>query len=283
MLAISPWSRGGWVNSEVFDHTSVIRFLETRFGVMEPNITPWRRSVCGDLTSVFDFAQRDPPARLVSTSGYVAAVDATARLPPPGVPAVQAPPSQEPGGRPARALPYRLQVHGAAIADHVVLTFVNDGAAGAPFSVWSAKGGDGPWFYTVRAGARLTAELPLGPAGYDLTVHGPNGFLRRLAGGGAGGPEIEAAYQPDRGQIAIIVRNGEALSQVTVTPGVYPHGAARAHALGPGQTLTDVWRIDRSAQWYDLIVTASTDPHWARRLSGHMETGRSSLSDPAIA
>src|SRR5690606_27497420 len=33
MYVISPWSRGGWVNSQVFDHTSVIRFMEARFGV----------------------------------------------------------------------------------------------------------------------------------------------------------------------------------------------------------------------------------------------------------
>ena len=52
MIVISPWSRGGWTNSQVFDHTSVIRFLERRFGVFEPNISPWRRAVCGDLTSV---------------------------------------------------------------------------------------------------------------------------------------------------------------------------------------------------------------------------------------
>ena len=55
MIAVSPWSKGGWVNSQVFYHTSVIRFLEARFGVHEPNISPWRRAVCGDLTSVFDF------------------------------------------------------------------------------------------------------------------------------------------------------------------------------------------------------------------------------------
>jgi phospholipase C len=59
MYVISPWSRGGWVNSEVFDHTSVIRFIERRFGVMEPNISQWRRAVCGDLTGAFDFARPD--------------------------------------------------------------------------------------------------------------------------------------------------------------------------------------------------------------------------------
>ncbi|MGQ3183685.1 MAG: alkaline phosphatase family protein, partial [Brevundimonas aurantiaca] len=56
MYVVSPWSRGGWVNSQAFDHTSVLRFIETRFGVQEPNISPFRRAVCGDLTSAFNFA-----------------------------------------------------------------------------------------------------------------------------------------------------------------------------------------------------------------------------------
>jgi phospholipase C len=55
LYVISPWSRGGWVNSQVFDHTSVLRFLEARFGVKEPNISPFRRAVCGDLLSTFNF------------------------------------------------------------------------------------------------------------------------------------------------------------------------------------------------------------------------------------
>jgi len=55
MYVISPWSRGGWVNSQVFDHTSIIQFLEQRFGVKEPNISAYRRAICGDLTTAFDF------------------------------------------------------------------------------------------------------------------------------------------------------------------------------------------------------------------------------------
>ena len=56
---LSPWSRGGKVCSQVFDHTSIIRFLETWTGVQETNISAWRRQVCGDLTSAFDFAHPD--------------------------------------------------------------------------------------------------------------------------------------------------------------------------------------------------------------------------------
>lgn len=40
LYILSPWSRGGWVNSQVFDHTSILRFLEQRFGIQEPNISP---------------------------------------------------------------------------------------------------------------------------------------------------------------------------------------------------------------------------------------------------
>jgi len=55
MYVISPWSRGGWVNSQVFDHTSIGMFLEQRFGVTVDIISPWHRAVSGDLTSAFDF------------------------------------------------------------------------------------------------------------------------------------------------------------------------------------------------------------------------------------
>ncbi|KAG1246391.1 hypothetical protein G6F65_020713 [Rhizopus arrhizus] len=62
MWVISPWSRGGWVNSQVFDHTSALRFLEQRFGVVEPNISAFRRAVCGDLTSTLNFVSPNSAA-----------------------------------------------------------------------------------------------------------------------------------------------------------------------------------------------------------------------------
>ena len=283
MLAVSPWSRGGWVNSEVFDHTSVIRFLEARFGVHEPNISPWRRAVCGDLTSVFDFAggDRRPPSRPADAAALMTAVDAAAAKPGPGVPARQVMPVQEPGARPARALPYSLQVHATATANRLSLDFVNDGRAGAAFSVWPARADQGPWFYTVGAGAGLAAALPMGPDSYDFTVHGPNGFLRRFAGGGAG-PEVEAAYDLRRGRILLTLSSPGVARRLTVTPGVYRHGAVRVHAIEAGGTVVDAWPLAATAHWYDLIVTDAADPRWLRRLSGHLETGRPSLSDPAI-
>ncbi len=60
IIVVSPWSTGGWVCSEVFDHTSIVQFIEKRFGVHEPNISPWRRAICGDLTAAFDFGKARP-------------------------------------------------------------------------------------------------------------------------------------------------------------------------------------------------------------------------------
>ena len=59
LLVVSPFSRGGFVCKDRFDHTSLLRFLETRFGPEVPNLSSWRRSVTGDLTSAFNFVKID--------------------------------------------------------------------------------------------------------------------------------------------------------------------------------------------------------------------------------
>jgi phospholipase C len=59
MLIISPFSRGGLVSSDLFDHTSVLRFIETRFGAEVPNLSAWRRATVGDMTSAFNFSKPD--------------------------------------------------------------------------------------------------------------------------------------------------------------------------------------------------------------------------------
>lgn len=59
MTIVSPFSRGGFISSDLFDHTSVLRFLETRFGAEVPNLSAWRRSAVGDMTSAFNFSHVD--------------------------------------------------------------------------------------------------------------------------------------------------------------------------------------------------------------------------------
>ena len=72
--------QGGWVASQVFDHTSVGQFIEKRFGVTIPAISPWSRAVSGDLTSAFDFVDPNDPhfPTLPDMSNY-AAIEAASR------------------------------------------------------------------------------------------------------------------------------------------------------------------------------------------------------------
>jgi phospholipase C len=110
MLVVSPFARGGFVCSDTFDHTSILRFLETRFGAEVPNLSAWRRETCGDLTSAFDFARPDASVPALPqpslTDPRVLASDCTAEpatllpgggsLPPYPVPPNRMP-TQEPG------------------------------------------------------------------------------------------------------------------------------------------------------------------------------------------
>ena len=68
LLVISPFSRGGYVCSDTFDHTSQLRFLETRFGVRAPNISSWRRGVTGDLTTTLQLGSRDTSVPVLPTT-----------------------------------------------------------------------------------------------------------------------------------------------------------------------------------------------------------------------
>jgi len=88
-IIVSPWTAGGWVASERFDHTSVLRFLEVFTGVEEPNISEWRRHTFGDLTSAFRFHDRHRTfPTLPGTAGTLAQARwSVANLPAPILPA----------------------------------------------------------------------------------------------------------------------------------------------------------------------------------------------------
>jgi phospholipase C len=96
-VVISPWSNQGTVNSEVFDHTSTLRFLEARFGVEVPNLTEWRRQTCGDMTSTLNFSTPNPatPTLPSTQERATAALAGCSTLPPATIPHPQALPTVE--------------------------------------------------------------------------------------------------------------------------------------------------------------------------------------------
>jgi phospholipase C len=285
MIVVSPWTRGGWVNSQLFDHTSMIQFLEARFAhgnqdLVESNITPWRRAVVGDLTSAFDF-------RTPNTSTKVKLPDTEDFKPenlvrqPDQVPVPPADPSlpgQERGVRPARAIPYTLHANGHVAGASVTIDFRNSGGATAVFQVRSA---DQPRNYTVEPGKQLSDAWDV-TSGYDLSVYGPNGFFRRFAGAGSQTRlDIRTRYDERDNEIVLEVTNrGSARVEVAVCDR-YSSKITKL-SLRPGDTKAPEWSLSRGRGWYDLTVTVAGDHAFEYRYAGHLENGRDSISDPAM-
>jgi phospholipase C len=296
MIVISPWSKGGWVCSETFDHTSLIRFLERRFaphhsGLIETNITQWRRTVCGDLTSAFDFAK--PNAARVSLPDTAAYKPLNHDKHPdfvPVPPVDQTLPKQEPGLRHARALPYELDVSGSVRNGELTLQFENTGKAGACFQVRSGNSALGPWSYTVEPERSLSDTwnaARVGGVGYDLSVFGPNGFLRGFRGNLSGNAnlDVDVRYDPDHVEIELRVTNrGPAPARVSLA-NAYDGGKDHdddGGRLRPRQSLDARFKLRDSFGWYDISVAIEGDAGFLRRLAGHLENGEDSASDPAF-
>ncbi|MCF0055912.1 phosphocholine-specific phospholipase C [Dyadobacter sp. CY356] len=221
MIIASPWSRGGFVNSEVFDHTSSLQFLENflekKFNkkVKEENITQWRRTICGDLTSVFrpyngeaitkpEFLVKKPFIEGIHQAQFNKTPDNYKQLTTAEIEQINTNhhdspyfPKQEKGVRSACALPYENYVHTVfdKKKNSVELSFkagnkiFGNKATGSPFRVYAMNSYQNDplrsWDYSVAAGDLIKDEFSLSDfekEQYHFRVYGPNGFYREFAG-----------------------------------------------------------------------------------------------------
>jgi len=246
MVIASPWSKGGFVNSEVCDHTSTLQFLEkflshkTGKKVSEPNISDWRRTVCGDLTSAFRTynAERLPLPKFLNKTALITDIHKAQFK---GVPnnfrkfsaddikqiktnkpgSLSLLPQQEKGTRPSCALPYQLYADGKLTADRSAfqINFASgkdafgDNSAGASFIVYapgkhkSLNGSDFElmrnWCYTVKAGDTINDSWLLNDFDtkhYLLKLYGANGFYREFKGDAAD-PQLETTFEYERNKL----------------------------------------------------------------------------------
>jgi phospholipase C len=287
MIVVSPWSRGGWVNSELFDHTSLIRFLEMRFGhgnadLMESNITPWRRAVVGDLTSTFDFKtpNKDRHLHLPDTRDFMPRHLVRHDDDVPVPPREQRLPEQEHGVRHARAIPYTLRVDASVRNSLLHVTFASLGRATGTFHVRSARAGEHPRIYTVESGKRLTDSWDASEA-YDVSVFGTNGFFRRFKGGATGELDVRATYDERAYEIVLTLRN-RGSSAVRVTMRERYSSRSRNVTLKPGGTRSLPWSVSRGHGWYDLTITVDGDDAFLYQYAGHVENGEDTITDPLM-
>lgn len=169
MVIASPWSRGGKVCSQIFEHTSSLQFLEKflskKFGkeIKETNISAWRRTVSGDLTAAFSpyngekiaklpFLQRDPLVKDIHKALFKMLPNGFKKLSNEEIEQLNTNPSsspfmpkQEPGIRSSCAIPYQLYAEGKLSADknrfEIKMEARNELfgklAAGSPFNVYA--------------------------------------------------------------------------------------------------------------------------------------------------
>ena len=287
IIVVSPWSKGGYVNSQLFDHTSIIQFIEQRFGpgrgdLPESNISAWRRAVCGDLTTAFNFKTPNAaPVPLPSTAGYQPpdALRHPDYVPLP--PLQQAVPAQETGQRYARAIPYELDAHGQVAAGQFQIAFSNTGGIGVCFQVRDGLNLSLPRSYTVEPGKSLSDSWAVAGE-YDLSVYGPNGFFRHFKGSLLGSDiEVGVSYDANGGGVGLVLANRGRVPQLAIATDAYSHQQF-AQILVPGESIGKYWPLQASFGWYDVAVAVEGDSSFKRHLAGHVETGQDSASDPAI-
>lgn len=312
MIVASPWTRGGWVNSEVFDHTSTIRFLEgflqAKYSkpVTEPNISPWRRAICGDMTSIFRPSHKDDAAlHYLDRNAFVESIQrARHKQLPAGYRTLTAAdksdatrflPVQEPGIRPACAIPCEPFADGglnpSRKAFALNLRAGNDifgaHATGIPFNVYAYGPKNTAATFVVRAGDTLDPALPFEDR-YDIAVHGPNGFYRAFTGS-AGDPALQVACASElapgatpkpTGNIALHLASQGRSYTVHIADNAYTRQIV-TRQVAAGTPVIAILDLGKQHGWYDFTVTVDGSS-MTKRFAGHVETGASSFTDPLM-
>jgi phospholipase C len=328
LVVASPWSRGGYVNSQVFDHTSLLLFLEkfvsNRFGknIVETNINTWRRTVCGDLVSVFrpyggekidalPFPGKDVFLESIHRAKYKGVPSTFKKLSGKEIEAArhdlfasQVLPQQERGVRPACALPYELYADGNLLAFEDAVSVVmsagnvvfGDRSAGSPFTIYVNGKAFGTRNYAVRAGDRLMDKFSLADfeqGRYNIQVYGPNGFYRAFTGSKED-PRLIAGIRYEQGKprglsgvlrIELVNRSPGREYGVRIRDNAYK-SADHVKKIGAdgarGGKRMVMLDTRANAGWYDYSLFVEGADPFGIRFAGRVETGRESTSDPAM-
>jgi phospholipase C len=286
MIICSPWTRGGYVDSNVYDHTSMLRFLETWTGVQAANISAWRRTVAGDLTVAFDFANPDfSIPSLPDTVPLITQSDAEKSFPAVSPPASgqQQMPAQESGTRPHR--PSNHMPHADVTVNRsaytVTATMSNTGTVGVSLFVFPDKyltASATP--FTVVNGTNKTytwTATKTNNYGYAFTIYGPDRFVRSFAGAIVAAstttgqiPRVSAT--PVTGSTPslqlTLANDGSTAVVYTLTVNDYA-GTAQTVTVGANGSSTVTWPVDANG-YYDVIITANTSDGFTRRYAGRI-------------
>lgn len=314
LVVASPWSRGGKVNSEIFDHASVLMFLENfiekryKKDVRVDNISDWRRTICGDLSSVFtpyqdgdfdEFVDEDAFMRDIRMARHKDKPKNFKALNEEEVNQINADPGssewmprQEPGTKPALAIPYELFADAMLNADGGLGVKMGVGTVfqvrGAPFFInsFNKKGEFQSRHYSVKRGDQIRDTFEKHQGLFDLKLHGPNGFYRSFVGSQIP-VEVKVSYPTNRrkvplGDVEISIKNisGQHL-ELRLKDESY-HNGENIIKIKKGRSKTLTMDLKASSNWYDFKLTCAAYPDFEWHYAGHVETGKESITDPKM-
>ncbi|MBL7490235.1 MULTISPECIES: phosphocholine-specific phospholipase C [unclassified Frankia] len=290
MLICSPWTRGGWVDSNTYDHTSMNRFLQTWTGAPLVNVTAWRNLVSSDLTAAFDFANPDfsIPA-LPDTVPLINQSDAAKTLPAVKPPAsgAQVAPVQEAGTRQHR--PTRHMPHADVAVNRstgvVTATMSNTGSLGVSLFVFPDQyltASATPFTVVNGTNKTYTWNTSSTSAKYAFSIYGPDRFVRSFVGTVVAASQttvavpqvsatpVTAAAGGGVAALKIALGNaGQPAVTYTLTPNDYA-GTTQTVPIALNGSATITWPVDANG-YYDVIVKADTADGYTRRYAGRIQ------------
>lgn len=286
MIIASPWTKGGFVNSEVSDHTSVLQFLEKfimkKFSknVHVDNISDWRRAVCGDLTSAFNSSSvKAPQMNYLDQKEYTKTINAAKNKPVPNLKWYSESELnnnlleiQERGLKPSNPLPYHFHVN--LEGGNIKMSNLKEN--GVPLLVYDRTQFNSTHYhfsYALYAKQELSHAVHSGA--YEYEVFGPNGFFRKFKGSNIPELEVVLVNMTSKNQIELIIRNHKNKKISISMEDLYGKTQKIISVQKPEEKISI--DLDKNKGWYDLKLTLN-DHLW--HFAGRIETGKVSVSDP---
>lgn len=286
MIIASPWTKGGFVNSEVSDHTSVLQFLENfimkkfKKNVHVDHISDWRRAVCGDLTSAFNSSSvKVPQMDYLDQKDYAKTINAAKNKPVPNLKWYSENELnenlldiQERGLKPSNPLPYHFHVN--LEGEQIKMTNLKEN--GVPLLVYDRTQFDNNnYHFSYALYAKQTLSHTVHPRAYDYEIFGPNGFFRKFKGDKTAETEVILTNMTSKNQIELIIRNHKKENFSIRLEDLYTRSERTVSVQKTEEKI--IIDLDKYKGWYDLKLKLN-DHLW--HFAGRIETGKVSVSDP---
>ncbi|WP_034669415.1 phosphocholine-specific phospholipase C [Chryseobacterium populi] len=286
MIIASPWTKGGFVNSEVSDHTSVLQFLEKfiqkKFSkdVTIDNISDWRRAICGDLISAFNTSSvKVPQMDYLNQKDYAKTINAAKNKPVPNLKwysenelHTDLLEIQERGMKPSNPLPYDFLVN--LEGNHIKMVNLKD--AGIPLLIYDRTQFESENYhfsYALYSKQELSHAVNSGR--YDYEVFGPNGFYRNFKGDHQPELEIRLLNDTRKNEVHLMIKKNTKENISISLENLYGKSQKKIAVNQSEEKI--IINLAATKGWYDIKIHSEKNV-W--HFSGRIETGKVSISDP---